>query len=393
MTRVLRRTGRRAAGPLASTIPITPPGAPLVAIVVTTHNESGLVIDCLRSIQGQMAGEWECVVMDDASTDDTVEVVRGTVGGDPRFRVLVSDRNTGLSRQRNAGVAATTAPFVTFLDGDDFLYSNAIGSRVAPLVADDHPALAGVFCNWVEVAEGARPGSPPTKRRLPRVTWLKGTNVEGVPFIASAPVMRREAFEVVGGFRSVAVSEDVDLWQRMLRRGFFFDSVKEVGVAYRQRSNSMLRRGSVESARLIADLVAANSAPLPPGTEVGPFVCREPYYAYPPRLMFVRRLVRAMAFEAAFDADITEHLRAIEGAFEAHMEWTLDLPRVISSTSRLAALATGDPASRLPVIERRLADALEPVIERSRAVASAWRSQPPEGPLDTGDCRRTEVSG
>jgi glycosyltransferase involved in cell wall biosynthesis len=382
--------------------PVARAVAPDVAIVVTTHNESDLVAVCLRSIQDQSWTGWECVVMDDASTDDTVAVARRAVAGDPRFRIIVSDRNSGISRQRNAGAAATTARWITFLDGDDFLYPEAIESRVTATASEDHPALGGVFCNWVEVAEDSRPGDASRKTRpsrvgwlkdRSRVTWLKGVNVEGGVFPVSAPVLLREAFAAVGGFRSVAKSEDVELWHRMLRRGFFFEGVKEVGFAYRQRSGSMLRRGAIESARMIADTVAASSDPLEADIGVGPFVFREPYFAYPPRMIFVRRLVRALAFEASAGGDLTECLREIERTFEVHMEWTLDLDRVVSSTARLAALASASPAVLQTIVEQRLRDALQPLIVRSRGEAEAWRTQTPETALDTGDVRRTEVRG
>jgi hypothetical protein len=110
-------------------------------------------------------------------------------------------------------------------------------------------------------------------------------------------------------------------------------------------------------------------------------------------MIFVRRLVRALAFEASAGGDLRGYLREIERTFEAHMEWTLDLDRVVSSTARLAALASASPAALQTIVEERLRDALQPLVARSRGEAEAWRTQTPETALDTGDVRRTEVGG
>ena len=364
-------------------------GRPLVAVVVTTHNEGRLVEQCLRSVRDQTGVAFECIVMDDDSRDDTPAIARAAIGGDPRFRIVRSNSVTGASRQRNAGVVATSAPLVTFLDGDDFLYPGSLAGRAAAVT--DHPALGGVYCDWVEVAAQADRTGPRRGGRVSRVTWLRGTEVEGVPFIATAPMLRREAFVAVGGFRPIGVAEDVDLWQRMLRRGFYFDSVSEVGVAYRQRAQSAVHTDAVESALVIAGILRSNLQPLQADAR-GPFVFREPYYEYPPRMMLVRRMVRAMAFAVADGAGVEEHLRTIDDFFEPHMEWTLNLSRLISSSARLAAMAADETNGVRRAVEDRLTDLLAPFADAAIAEAGRWRSDPAEVPLEVGEVGRQESS-
>ena len=201
-------------------------------------------------------------------------------------------------------------------------------------------------------------------------------------------MLRRDALVAVGGFRSIAVAEDVDLWQRMLRRGFFFDTVPEVGVAYRQRARSAVHRDAVESAMAIAGILRSNARALA-GEARGPFVFREPYYEYPPRMMLVRRMVRAMAFTLLTDGDVGGHLTTIRGAFEPHMEWTLNLPRLVAASARLAALAADEPAGRRAAVAGRLTEVLAPLADEARAAAGRWRSLPAEMPLEVGDVERT----
>jgi glycosyltransferase involved in cell wall biosynthesis len=364
---------------------------PDVAVIITTHGESALVAECIASVKDQTWAGWECVVMDDASSDDTVEVALAAIDGDRRFRVFSSDTRSGPELQRNAGVMATRAPLVTFLDGDDFYFPAALESRVAAMRRNPHPARAGVFCNWVEVAHDAvRHGEVPRKRRRPRVTWLKPGEVQGVPFIATAPVIDRRALLATGGFRILPVSEDVDLWQRMLRNGFYFDSVKEVGLAYRQRPASKLRESSVAAADTLAGIVARNSEPMEDPAAIGPWPLREPFYAYGPRLMRVRRLVRAAAFELAADRTPDRILDALDASFEPWMEWMLPLPRVVASTARLAALAVDDDERTAARLAGTLTELVEPLSIRGRRAAVRWQEVTPAG-LDTGEAGRTCV--
>jgi glycosyltransferase involved in cell wall biosynthesis len=374
--------------------PDAPPTDPDVAVVVTSHDEGGLIADCIAGLRTQTWQNWECVVMDDHSTDDTVERALEAIDGDPRFSVVVSDRNSGPSMQRNAGVLHSRAPLVAFLDADDFYYPRAIEIRLEVLRRDPHPARAGAFCNWVDVAASATPGGdPPRKRGRPRVTWLKGGDVQGVPFILSAPLIDRRALLAVGGFRTLPVSVDVDLWQRMLRAGFYFDSVREVGVVYRHRHESFHRRSVVRAASDIAAMVATNAYPLDDPGVVGPYVFTEPFYSYGPRLLLARRLVRAAAFELAAGRDAGDVIDAFAGHFEPWMEWMLPMGKVVASTSRLAALAHDGEGVVASDLADRLEVLLAPFTRRGLETAGAWLDvSVDETALEVGPAVRREIS-
>jgi len=359
-------------------------------VIVTAHEESGLIEQCIASVKAQTWTNWECVVMDDASTDDTVDVAVRAIKGDPRFTVFASESNSGLGLQRNAGVAVTRAPLVTFLDADDFYFPESLESRLRAARREPHPARAGVFCNWVEVSNDTEPtAKAPQKRRRPRVTWLKPGEVQGVPFIATAPLMDRQAFLAAGGFRATPISEDVDLWQRMLRSGFYFDCVKEVGVAYRQRPESMLRKGSIAAAVALSEMIASNAQPLEDADLVGPHLFRDPFYLYGPKLMLVRRLVRAAAFELAAGRRADGIVAAVGDSFEPWMEWMLPLREVVDSTSRLAALAIDADEGTANRIAGMLTGLLEPLARKGREEAGRWRQDvPPASDLDVGQAAR-----
>ncbi|WP_192257428.1 glycosyltransferase [Mesorhizobium caraganae] len=94
---------------------------PRVSVVITSHNYRPYVEDAIRSVLTQTYQRWDCVIVDDASTDGSAEHIRQLLQtiDDPRFRLLVRSENGGQIAGFRDGFAATDAPFVAFLDADD----------------------------------------------------------------------------------------------------------------------------------------------------------------------------------------------------------------------------------------------------------------------------------
>jgi GT2 family glycosyltransferase len=214
---------------------------PRITIVVPLYNDAWFIGAALASLQAQTLKEWECIVVDDGSTDDGIDVALAFANKDKRFRLLRHDRNRGLAASRNTGVAAARSPYVTFLDSDDYIYSDGLRVRLA--ATNDDPEQAGVYCGWESVTENVRvawTGTRPAPSR-DRVTMLSAG--WEVPFIATAPIVRTDLMRASGGFNEeLRTAEDFDFWSRLLRGGVYFDYVPYMGLAYRQRKGSMIRR-------------------------------------------------------------------------------------------------------------------------------------------------------
>lgn len=95
-------------------------GAPLVSVIVPVHNVCAHVAACLASLRAQTLTDFEAIVVDDGSTDDSLAAARAATRGDGRFRWL-HQANRGLSAARNAGLDAARGRFIAFLDSDDRL--------------------------------------------------------------------------------------------------------------------------------------------------------------------------------------------------------------------------------------------------------------------------------
>jgi succinoglycan biosynthesis protein ExoO len=86
------------------------------------YNRGDLISRAVESVQGQTLTSWQLVIVDDASSDDTVEIARAYAAADPRIEVLVNERNMGVAATRNRALRHCTGRFVTPLDSDDWYH-------------------------------------------------------------------------------------------------------------------------------------------------------------------------------------------------------------------------------------------------------------------------------
>lgn len=367
-------------------LPVAPPSgdalsSPLVAVVVTTWNESRFIETTIKSIKAQEMASYECIVVDDASTDDTVDKLLALTADDPRFRVMQMVDNGGAAVARNVGLAEVTAPYVTYLDGDDFLYPNSLQTRLESIAKHERePWVGGVFCRWSNVPEDAELGpAPEPGAMLPPATWL--SSLADAPFVVSAPMMRVEVLRSVGGFPAVGTAEDALLWNRILREGYIFTPVNEVGVAYRMKRNSVFRRTAADLAALIADGFAQNAAPADNLDESSPFPFREPCTSYLWDVTKVRRLIGALA--GAVEAGDEEETRllaaAVSDSLQAYQIWELPLDDVIrNQATRVTRYASdAELVARRDRVVATVSQALEP---RIRELLDGVRERSTRGP-------------
>lgn len=107
---------------------------PLISVIVPVYNVSGYVHECLQSILSQNYCNFEIIVVDDASTDDSVDIVRKTCCQQHNVKLICHDRNKGLAAARNTGLCEAQGDYIAFVDSDDYiasdyleqLYSNAV---------------------------------------------------------------------------------------------------------------------------------------------------------------------------------------------------------------------------------------------------------------------------
>ena len=121
---------------------------PDVSVVVTCYNCRDYIGDAIRSVARQTLRGFECVVVDDASTDGSADVVQATLDeiADPRFSLIRLDKNVGQTGATRRGLAATRAPFVCFLDSDDLWHEDFLERHLAAHMNETY-AVGFTACN------------------------------------------------------------------------------------------------------------------------------------------------------------------------------------------------------------------------------------------------------
>lgn len=190
---------------------------PVVAILLAVHNNAGEIGKALASLQAQTFRNFECVIVDDGSSDDSAAVAGQLVAGDARFRI-VRQANRGLGPALNHAAELTTAPLLARQDADDESLPERLACEVERMQRDPVVALCGTWGEFIETPWGYRRWFCPPDDDGELKRLLEGRSN---PFIHGSVVMRRAAFEACGRYRYRGNSQDFDLWLRMMDQGRF----------------------------------------------------------------------------------------------------------------------------------------------------------------------------
>jgi glycosyltransferase involved in cell wall biosynthesis len=182
--------------------------SPTVSVIIPTFNRWPLVGDAIDSVLAQSYGDFEVIVVDDGSTDGTVQQLSRF--GSP-LRVL-QQPNRGVSAARNLAARHARGSYLAFLDSDDLWLPEKLALQTAFM--EQNPAVQICQTEEVWIRNGVRV-NPKAKHRKPSGDIFI-SSLELCLVSPSAVMLTRELFERVGGFdESLPVCEDYDLWLRI----------------------------------------------------------------------------------------------------------------------------------------------------------------------------------
>lgn len=116
---------------------------PVVSIIVASYNLGEYLGETLRSVQDQTFREWECLIVDNGSTDNSLQVLADYCSADPRFVPVVIKENIGVAAARNRGIELAKGQYLLFLDADDLIMPEYLALAVSAL--DEDPSLTIVY--------------------------------------------------------------------------------------------------------------------------------------------------------------------------------------------------------------------------------------------------------
>jgi glycosyltransferase involved in cell wall biosynthesis len=206
-----------------------------VSIVVASYNYDQYLREALNSIRGQTFEDWEAIIVDDGSTDDSLRIASGYLG-DSRFRLL-EQRHRGQSATKNTGIAAAHGQFIAFLDADDRWHPTKLAKQLELMRRPE----VGVIYSRRRVINPAGDVLGGDSRTLFRGQVTSPIYRDNFVCFSSS-LIRRSVLDLIGTFdERINLAIDYDLWLRASRI-CGFDYVDEPLVDYRLGHANLSRR-------------------------------------------------------------------------------------------------------------------------------------------------------
>lgn len=226
---------------------------PEVSVIIPAYNHADLLPRTIESVLDQTFRDFELIVVDDGSTDNTKEVVEHFSRRDDRVVYLWQENSGGPASPRNTGIKQSKGNYIAFLDHDDEWMTTKLEKQVH--LFEESPAKTGfVGCDYLVMA-GLK-GATKSEYRLPE--YANGMLFESLlrrDFIKTATVImvKKKVLEDVGGFdEDLRCGEDTDLWLRIAEK-YGFATVREfLAIYYAYRGNTTLRTRAIDLAESTA---------------------------------------------------------------------------------------------------------------------------------------------
>jgi len=208
---------------------------PLISVVIPAYNAEQFLDETLESVLSQTYENWECIIVNDGSTDNTESVAKKWCEKDARFRYFYKE-NSGASDTRNLGIKEARGEFIAFLDADDLYMPNFLEVCLETLIKKDVDLVAPRMLSFTSVPNTI------IKNKYRKDTLYSGK--EGVKFflhrnrITIALLCKKSVLEDLGYFTWHKKAEDFHCWLKMLFAGYKIYKIDEFYAHRRIYNNS-----------------------------------------------------------------------------------------------------------------------------------------------------------
>lgn len=234
---------------------------PLVSVIMPTYNYAGFIAEALESVRAQSYENWECLVIDDGSTDDTREVVARCAESDERIRYIYQ-RNQRQAVAKNNGLKNSVGQYIQFLDADDLIERRKLEQQVAYLESHSEVDIVYGGARYFSTENpGERLYSMWGEKEKPWMPEVSGSGSEILRelvrnniMVISSPLVRRSVIDEVGLFdKDLPPAEDWEYWVRCAIKGKRFDyrDFPESLSLIRSHADSSSRDGRLRCAAIL----------------------------------------------------------------------------------------------------------------------------------------------
>lgn len=204
---------------------------PLVSVIMPCYNMEKYVADSIASVVKQTYPHWELLIVDDASTDGTVEIVKNLCNNDDRIHFEVKAKHSGIADTRNLCIQMAKGRFLAFLDADDIWHPEKLETQVR-FMLESHVGFTYSTYDWIDEAGNTLNKSINTIGHLDYETYLRNTIIGCSTVVVDKTIVGEV---VVPRFRT---SEDTATWLDILKQGHLAYAIDQPLVSYRIRRRS-----------------------------------------------------------------------------------------------------------------------------------------------------------
>jgi len=205
---------------------------PLVSILTPAYNSSKYILDTIRSAKEQTYSNWEMLIVDDASSDDTYALAASVV--DSRIKITQSDKNLGAAGARNLALNQASGRFIAYLDADDIWMPDKLEKQVRFMLDGG----IGFSCVSYEIIDGA--GNPLgkkvyTKEKLDYRGCLLNNRISTLSVMVDLQIVEKPLLQMPLGLK---IGEDLVTWLQILKKGHFCYGMPQILAKYRRATGS-----------------------------------------------------------------------------------------------------------------------------------------------------------
>lgn len=223
---------------------------PKISVIVPCYNQALYLDEALQTVLDQSYSNWECIIINDGSTDNTASVANDWLAKDKRFCYLEQE-NSGVSNARNSGIAISEGEFILPLDADDKISKDYIELAILEFVKNSNLKL--VYCNAQKF------GEVNGLWKLPTFSLL---NLANENLIFSSALYKKEDWKRIGGYDENMEDgwEDWEFWISLLKDGGEVAKIDRIGFYYRIKLNSRNKNIKKNEAKQLYNYISIKHA-------------------------------------------------------------------------------------------------------------------------------------
>jgi glycosyltransferase involved in cell wall biosynthesis len=185
---------------------------PTISIIIPSYNKENYITESIQSVLHQTYTDWELIIVDDQSSDKTVNIIKEFQKTDSRIKLFVNEKNLGANYSRNFGISKSQSELIIFLDADDILLPHCLKKRIQEITNSNYDFCVftmGTF--YSQIGDSLSLWKPKSTR--PLIDFLQ----HKLPWQTMQPIWKRQFLVRLGGFdEQFKRLQDVEMHTRVL---------------------------------------------------------------------------------------------------------------------------------------------------------------------------------